>query len=414
MTQSERLDAQAALTSQPLVDSHQLFNSQPASNKRLIELDWLRVLVFGLLILYHTGMLYAEGWDWHYKSTYSSTLLTNIMLWSNQWRMSLLFLISGAAVSFLLAKQPWGQFIRKRVPLLLLPFVFGTLVIVVPQVYVEAHSKGLIDSPNYWHFWYAYLDQTSAEFAEHKTLGKMHLTWNHLWFLPYILAYTILLWAVYPLINSRRCNPIWQWLYQHLNVRAVIFIPVVLLYGIGWWLYDQHPVTHNFVQDWFNHARSLLCFVLGFALVKVPHVWNKFSTIRWQILAVALLTYTYALFVFNGGSLGESLIAQEINGLIWSANSWLWILTTIAWAQHWFTFSNPLLKYLNSGVYCFYILHQTLIIAIAYFVVPQQLGAITEPVFIITGVTLSCVLLFEVIKRLPLVPILFGIQQGKS
>ena len=381
--------------------------------QRLVELDWLRVLAFGVLILYHTGMLYAEGWDWHYKSTYSSKLLTNIMLWSNQWRMSLLFLISGAAVSFLLATQPWGQFIRRRVPLLLLPLLFGMLVIVVPQEYVEAHSKNLINSPNYWHFWYLYLDQTSAEFAPHKNLGKMHLAWNHLWFLPYLLAYTIILWAAYPLLNSRRSTQVWQWLSKRISIRAVIFIPIAFFYLIGWWLYDKHPTTQNFVQDWFNHARSFLCFVLGFVLVRMPQVWNQFASMRWHLLPAALLTYAYALFAFNGGSLGDSAFAKEINGLIWSANGWLWIAAIIAWAQYWFTFSNPLLKYLNSGVYCFYVLHQTLIISIAYFLVPQQLWAIVEPVLIIGLVAISCVVLFEVIRRLPVVPILFGIQRRK-
>lgn len=399
------------MTQQQIIPPTQNENFQPSFHQqRLVELDWLRVLVFGLLILYHTGMLYAEGWDWHYKSTYSSELLTNFMLWSNQWRMSLLFLISGAAVSFLLARQPWGQFIRRRIPLLLLPLVFGMLVIVVPQVYVEAHSKGLINSPNYWHFWYIYLDQTSAEFAPHKTLGKMHLTWNHLWFLPYILAYTIILWAAYPLINSPTWAPVWRWLSNLISIRTVILVPIVLLYGIGWWLYDEHPTTHNFVQDWYNHSRSFLCFVLGFALVRMPQVWNQFASLRWYLLPAALITYAYALFAFNGGSFGDGIIAQEVNGLIWSANGWLWILAIIAWAQYGFRFSNSILKYLNSGVYCFYILHQTLIIAIAYFVVPQTLGAFVEPLIIISAVAISCVVLFEIIKRLPVVPILFGIS----
>src|SRR3954471_3635736 len=97
--------------------------SQPHSLKpkktRLIELDWLRVIAFGLLILYHVGMLYAEGWGWHYKSSYSSKFLTNIMLWSNQWRMSLLFLISGAAVSYALANESPGRFMVKRTLVLL-------------------------------------------------------------------------------------------------------------------------------------------------------------------------------------------------------------------------------------------------------------------------------------------------------
>ena len=170
-------------------------STQLTMNRRLVELDWLRVLAFGLLIFYHVGMLYAEGWGWHYKSTYSSKFLTNIMLWSNQWRMSLLFLISGAAVSFLIVKQSRWSFFHQRVPRLLLPLVFGVVVIVVPQVYVEGHSKGLIDVPNYWQFWYAYLDQNSLEFANAKTLGNLHLTWNHLWFLPYLLVYTLLMFT---------------------------------------------------------------------------------------------------------------------------------------------------------------------------------------------------------------------------
>lgn len=397
---------------------------QSFPTQRLLELDWLRVLVFGLLILYHTGMLYAEGWGWHYKSTYTSQFLTNIMLWSNQWRMSLLFLISGAAVSFLIAKhliakhliakQSRAQFIRKRIAILLLPLVFGMLVLVVPQVYVEAHSKNLINSPNYWHFWYIYLDQTSAEFAPHKTLGQMHLTWNHLWFLPYILAYTLIIWAIYPLFDSARSAPLWRWLTNHISMPVVIIVPIAFFYGIGFWLYDKYPTTHNFVEDWFNHARSFLCFVLGFTLVRLPPLWNQFADIRWYLLAAALITYGYALFSFNGGSLegllGDNRIAQEINGLIWSANGWLWILTIIAWAQRWFRFSNPLLQYLNSGVYCFYVLHQTLIIAIAYFVVPQHWGPVVEPLVIISAVSLGCLGLFELLKRLPLVPILFGIQ----
>lgn len=378
--------------------------------RRLVELDWLRVLVFGLLIFYHVGMLYAEGWGYHYKSTYSSKFLTNIMLWSSQWRMSLLFLISGAAVSFLLASQPRWQFIRKRVQLLLLPLIFGMLVVVVPQVYVEDNSKGIIDCPNFWHFWYAYLDQNSPEFADHKTLGAMHLTWNHLWFLPYLLAYTLIIWVLYPLLNSNLLQPLWRKAAGKASISLVIVLPIVVSYFLGLWLDDKNPITHNFVHDWFNHARSLLVFLIGFVLVRLPVVWERLAAFRWQFLAVAIGTFSYILFSFNGGSLGDSVIAQPINRLFWTANGWFWILALIGWAQYWLRHSNPTLRYLNRAVYCFYILHQTLIIAIAYYLVPKKLGAAVEPVLIIVAVFLGCWLLYELIKRLPFFPIFFGIQ----
>jgi glucan biosynthesis protein C len=384
---------------------------QLTTSKRLVELDWLRVLVFGLLILYHVGMLYAENWGWHYKSSYSSKFLTNIMLWSNQWRMSLLFLISGAAVSFLLASQPWWQFIVKRVPLLLLPLVFGMLVIVVPQVYVEANSKGIIDCPNYWHFWYAYLDQTSPEFASHKTIGAMQLTWNHLWFLPYLLAYTLIVWALYPLLSTARLAFFWRRLADRAPMWVVITLPILISYVIGQLLDDKNPVTHNFVHDWFNHARSLFVFLIGFVLVRMPLIWFRFASLRWYFLPVAIFTYSYILFSFNGGSLGDGAVAKTINRLFWTANGWFWMLTLIAWAQYWFTKTNAVLRYLNRGVYCFYVLHQTLIIVLAYFLVPQKLGAAFESLLIIFLVALGCVVLYEFIKRLPWVPILFGVSK---
>lgn len=378
---------------------------------RLVELDWLRVLVFGLLILYHIGMLYTEGWGWHYKSHYSSEFLANIMLWSNQWRMSLLFFISGAALSFLLAKYPGWSFIRHRVPLLLLPLIFGMLVIVVPQVYVEANSKNLIPVTNFWHFWFLYLDQTSAEFAPYKTLGSMHLTWNHLWFLPYILAYSLIFWCLNPLLHKPEIKELFAKITRHLSLSLLVITPILGFYLIAFFLYKDHPVTHNFIDDWFNHARSLFAFLLGFSFIKIKHLWTEFKTIRWPLLISAIMTYSYCLFAFKGGSLGDSFLAKEINGLIWSANLWLWLLTMIAWAQHFFKTTNPVLQYLNRGVFCFYVLHQTLIIVIAYFLVPLDLGTFWEPVLIVLSVSVLCLVLYEIIRRLPFIRVLFGVQK---
>lgn len=378
---------------------------------RLVELDWLRVLVFGLLILYHIGMLYTEGWGWHYKSHYSSEFLANIMLWSNQWRMSLLFFISGAALSFLLAKYPGWSFIRHRVPLLFLPWIFGMLVIVVPQIYVEANSKNLIPVTNYWHFWYIYLDQTSAEFAPHKTLGSMHLDWKHLWFLPYILAYSLIFWCLHPLLNKPVAQNFFSKIIPSISLTGLVITPIFGFYLIAFFLYKDHPVTHNFVDDWFNQARSFFAFALGFACIKLKYLWPGFKNIRWLLLICAIITYSYCLFAFHGGSLGDSVLAKEINGLIWSANLWLWMLVMIAWAQYLFTKTHPLVEYLNRGVFCFYVLHQTLIIVIAYFLVPLDLGIFWELVLIILSVSILCLVLYEIIRRLPFIRVLFGVYK---
>nr|MDQ3040243.1 acyltransferase family protein [Pseudomonadota bacterium] len=71
---------------------------------RRYDLDWIRVCAFALLVLYHVGMYYVT-WDWHVKSPVASATIEPLMLLTSPWRLSLLFLVSGAATAFLLEKS---------------------------------------------------------------------------------------------------------------------------------------------------------------------------------------------------------------------------------------------------------------------------------------------------------------------
>src|SRR5690606_9954904 len=117
------------------------------------------------------------------------------------WRLSLLFLVSGMAIAFLLARaprRPGGAivpqgFIGTRSRRLLLPLAFGMAVVVVPQSYYEVVEQ----LPGGYHegypaFWARYL-QADGSFCD--AGGCLALpTWNHLWFVAYLWAYTVALW----------------------------------------------------------------------------------------------------------------------------------------------------------------------------------------------------------------------------
>jgi len=120
----------------------------PGSERR-IDLDWVRIAAFGLLIFYHVGMLYVS-WGFHIKSAHRLTALEPLMLVLNPWRLSLLFLVSGVATRFMLRKYAVLPLLRSRTARLLIPLVFGMLVIVPPQAYdqiVESlgYPAGFID-----------------------------------------------------------------------------------------------------------------------------------------------------------------------------------------------------------------------------------------------------------------------------
>jgi hypothetical protein len=105
------------------------------------DLDWLRVIVFGLLIFYHVGMFFVP-WGFHIKNDIIYSEIRWPMLFVNQWRLPILFVISGMGTYYALSKRSGGQFAKERIQRLLLPLVVGIVLIVPPQVYFERLDRG--------------------------------------------------------------------------------------------------------------------------------------------------------------------------------------------------------------------------------------------------------------------------------
>jgi len=388
----------------------QAMEREPTRASRRYELDWLRVLAFGLLIFYHIGMYYVSDWGFHIKSQHQSEWLQNVMLWSGQWRMSLLFLISGCAVAFLLRKMRLRDFYWSRYTRLLLPLFFGMAVVVVPQVYAEMASQGRLGGVGYWQLWAAYLNQDSPLFADNKTLGTWHVTWNHLWFLMYVYIYSVVAWASALAFRMFRLSGVWPQIEKRVApVLMIVGIPLILLYLNGQLLHESYPPSNDFINDFFNHGRYFLAFVMGIVLVRAPGYWLAVRQWRKITLVAALFAYSCVLFLFNGGEFGAGDFAQAMQGLVWTSNGWLWILAICGWAQHMLNSDNAVIRYLNGGVYCYYILHQTVIIALAYNLAPFALGPVLEPFFLIVFTILLCLGGYEALRRIPGLRICFGI-----
>ena len=110
--------------------------------ERKYNIDWLRVIVFDLLILYHVGMIFVP-WNYHIKNNITSEAFVIPMMFLNQWRLPLLFLISGMGTCYALSYKTGRTFLWQRTLRLLVPIIFGMLVLVPPQVYVERLSQGV-------------------------------------------------------------------------------------------------------------------------------------------------------------------------------------------------------------------------------------------------------------------------------
>ena len=160
---------------------------------RLYFLDWLRIAAFAALVLYHVGMYYVR-WDFHVKSPFSAGVGPWLEPWmrlTEPWRMSLIFMVSGAATALMLQSGPTVALLRQRSRFVLLPLLAGIVLVVPPQSYFEVlHKYGY--SGDYFSFLGLYFSHYGGFCHGAKCL--ILPTWNHLWFLPYLWIYTGVLW----------------------------------------------------------------------------------------------------------------------------------------------------------------------------------------------------------------------------
>jgi glucan biosynthesis protein C len=219
-----------------------------AIDNRRYDIDWLRTLAFGLLILYHVGMYYVFEWGWHIKSVQQSVWLQDMMILINPWRMSLLFFVSGMALALFLRKAQqqtfaWQVF-AMRSKRLLVPLIFSMYVIVPPQLFYELQQQNGL-SLGYWSFLQEYwnVDTSLAPF-KHSSIGL--LTWNHLWFLPYLWCYSLLLLLLKPLLEwvlqSRHC--------QQVSIGWAVTVIGLTTFIMWFLLRESYPTSHDLLNDW--------------------------------------------------------------------------------------------------------------------------------------------------------------------
>jgi len=385
------------------------------SATRRNDIDAIRVLAFALLILYHVGMFYVADWGWHVKSAYTADWLKIPMLLVNQWRLPLLFLISGAVVHFLLDKVSPGRFAWLRTRRLLIPLIFGMLVIVPPQAWLQARDTGAFDG-GYIEFLVRYFSfqPWPAGAFDGSDIG---ITWNHLWFLPYLLSYSLVLALLLPVIST---GPVQALLSRIRALRGVwlLALPALPFVGIQWLLGDFRE-THAFFNDPRAHATYGLVFLLGFAIGRDAGLWAELRRMRRIVLPLALTTYAILIFIrafgpgvsWMLGPVGEAL-ADALADVVVSFNGWFWLMAVLGWGAHGLNRPFRWLPYATEAVVSWYILHQTITVVLGAALTPYALGPVFEPVLVLGGTIFGCLLIHEfVVRRVGWLRPLFGLKR---
>ncbi|MEO7254716.1 MAG: acyltransferase family protein [Casimicrobium sp.] len=374
------------------------------SPERRYDLDWLRIIAFGLLILYHVGMYYVT-WDFHIKSPNASDTIEPLMMLTSPWRLTLLFVVSGAATHFILMRRTTGQFVRERSRRLLWPLAFAMLVVVPPQSYYEVMQWGG-RSLDYADFWWRYLHGDHSFCKDGKCLGLP--TWNHMWFVAYLWVYAMLLALMLRLAPASR-DRITDAGERWLRGWRLIALPVAYITLTRWTLLNFFPSTHNLTWDWLNHATYLPAFLFGVLFLHSRSISEDIRALRWPTLGLALLSYALLIAYFTYyDAIVPPLWLKYFQRAVWGLNQWTAIIAAFGFAQVLLNRDGPARRYLTGAVFPLYLFHQTLIIVFAWHLLPFKLAPLPEGLLLVAMTTVFGFLLYEIGRRVPYLRTLIG------
>jgi glucans biosynthesis protein C len=373
---------------------------------RLYFLDWLRIAAFVLLVIYHVGMYYVS-WNWHVKSPDASTLLEPWMRLSSPWRMSLLFFVSGAATALMLAREgATGVWLGSRAKRLLLPLLLGVFLIVPPQSYFEVVQKhGYAEG--WWGFVSLYL-RGYGGFCAAEGRCLILPTWNHLWFLPYLMFYTALLWLALrwrPTMVDRLGEGLRRFTRQG---PWLLMIPVLLLIVIRLALRARFPITHALVGDWFAHAMYAACFLGGAAFARAG-VWERFETWRWAALGLSACSWILLITLPNSSAPGNGPGLIAVSTMQWCA-----IVAAVGFAHRHWNHDGAWRATLTEAVFPVYLLHQTVIILVAMALAPWQLKPWVEAPIIVATTFMLCAVAYFVSRQSSLLQPWVGMARSRQ
>lgn len=382
---------------------------------RRYDLDWIRVGAFFLLILYHTGMFYVP-WEWHVKTPHPVEALEPFMLMTNPWRLTLLFLVSGAATRFMADKTTVGKLTAARIARLLPPLLFAMFVIVPPQSYyqiveyIAAHPGTALTVDN---FWVRYVT-ASGHWCGLDGQCLATPTYNHMWFVAYLLFYTLVLAGM--LLVWKKAGQHLQAAAERLLKGAGLFAwPILFLGVMRATLYVKYGETHALVGDHYVHAVSFGAFLLGFGLAKSQVLRDRLVAVRWPALILATLAWAgWAAYVWlywrhDGLPRPQAWVARSAC-FVFATDTWCAIIAILGFGAKHLTRDGSALRYLTLGVFPFYLVHQTLIVVMAHHLAKLGLPQGLEAAILVVATFAGCFATYEVVRRIPGLRILFGLK----
>jgi hypothetical protein len=371
--------------------------------ERDFAIDWLRVFAMGVVFLFHCAR-YFDTQDWHVKNPQSDDVITFFVLFLSQWMMPLFFILSGISTYYMLSFRKTGAFIKSRFTRLLVPFIFGTLLLIPPQVYFERVSNHEFYG-SYFEFYPHYFDGFYAFGGNFAWMGL------HLWYLQMLFVYSLLFLPLFIYLRKEKTQDSISTLAGFFKRPGAIFIlalPLALLEFI----LDPSGIGRRDFGGW-SFFLYMIFFIYGYVIFTHP----KFKAIIDSngriafIGGIAATSLALILLQVKGfpsyGSSPYFLFMTTLRAFI----SWFWLIAIFSFFRRHITIQNRFLRYANEAVLPFYILHQTIIVTIGFYFIHWNTGVYLKYAVLCIASFGSICLIYELlVRRIYILRFFFGLK----
>lgn len=364
------------------------------NNSRYSELDWLRVALIFAVFLHHVFMPF-NGDGWHVMNNDSSKALDDIMVYFEQLRLQTLFFIAGAGSLLLLQRASAKTFLLSKFHRLFIPFLVGMLFIIPPQTYYE------------------HINQYDSLLAAYQQRILSFET-NHLWFIEFLIVFMLLAVPINIFLKGKAGAALLDSLNRLANLRHGLFslaLLAVLLRCTAKYLApsESHTIENVSVSLFF-----LFFFVAGMCFMKNRNIWQAIARHR----AVNLVWFIASSVLFYAYYYSPDLSAYlslDMQWAIWwgvcTLVSWSGLLVLVGYASTYCTTTPKWLVSTNELIYPFYILHQTAIVIVAFYIVQWDAGIAVKSVSVLVSSLAVCsAICYFIIKPFDIIRYLFGLK----
>jgi hypothetical protein len=377
---------------------------------RCYYIDWLRVLTMLMIFLFHNAHLF-DYIDWHLKNKQQSFWATAFVAFVHFWSMPLLFLLAGASTWFARNYKTGSEYIRERFKRLIIPFIFGLFIIIPPQIYIEGLSKSRFTG-SFFHN-YPRLFAKDALTCDPQAFSNYG---HHLWFLAFLFIFSLLDLLISRLLRTGTGPRFIAGSAVFLEKKGLIFLSVIPITLIQILLRVKFPAYCSWADFWY----WFVFFIYGFLIMSERRLLKAVVKQGLSGLFIGISCLMVIGYFYLDGNMARWIIHPRFSLVyilfmfVYTFAAWGWVVFILSLGIRLLNFGNRFLKYAQEAILPFYILHQTIILLVGFYVIQWRMTPILKFLIISAGSFIGSVGLYELfIRRFNFIRFWFGLKPIK-